>query len=127
MKAQQIKQQARATVKSALQENPYTYKNENGDSVKSVFLGTVFGIMPSGKYYMPFACSNVDSCPRCKGEGQTKSLKHCTYCDGMGNREAYEDSLMADYLEYYANKQNGWIESGDGDPCDLFVCWNDDN
>jgi hypothetical protein len=34
-----------------------------------VWLGTVFGLTPSGKYYMPFACSNVAGCDACKGTG----------------------------------------------------------
>jgi hypothetical protein len=36
---------------------------------RQVFIGTVFGLSPSGKYYLPFACSNVDPCPRCGGRG----------------------------------------------------------
>jgi len=36
--------------------------------VKSVFLGTVFALVPSGKYYTPWACGNVEVCPDCKGE-----------------------------------------------------------
>jgi len=36
---------------------------------RRVFLGTVFSLTPSGKYYLPFACSNVEPCPRCKGSG----------------------------------------------------------
>lgn len=27
--------------------------------MKTVWLGTVMGLAPSGKYYLPFACSNV--------------------------------------------------------------------
>jgi len=34
-----------------------------------VYLGTVFSLMPSGKFYMPWACSNVEPCPRCQGRG----------------------------------------------------------
>jgi hypothetical protein len=36
---------------------------------QSIYLGSVFNIMPSGKYYMPFACSNVAPCDRCEGQG----------------------------------------------------------
>lgn len=38
-------------------------------SVRRVYLGTVFSLTPSGKYYLPFACSNVEGCPQCKGAG----------------------------------------------------------
>jgi hypothetical protein len=41
----------------------------------SLYLGTVFSLTPSGKYYMPFACSNVDPCPRCNGTGEQKNHK----------------------------------------------------
>ena len=37
--------------------------------IRSIFFGTVMGSTPSGKYYLPFACSNVDPCPVCKGQG----------------------------------------------------------
>jgi len=37
---------------------------------RQVFLGTVFSLTPSGKYYMPWACSNVEPCTVCKGAGQ---------------------------------------------------------
>jgi hypothetical protein len=40
-----------------------------------VFLGTVFGIMPSGKYYMPWACGNVAGCRQCGGTGDVKNGK----------------------------------------------------
>jgi hypothetical protein len=36
------------------------------------FLGSVFSITPSGKFYMPFACSNVMGCKRCRGTGSVK-------------------------------------------------------
>lgn len=122
MNRRQIKRQARELIKSAMcdlrtaeVEDRYADVFQNEDmQVKSVFLGTVFHIMPSGKYYQPFACSNVDPCGRCKGEG-------CEYCGHLGSREAYEDSLMDEYLQEYANKAGAWVESGEGDPCDLFL------
>lgn len=36
---------------------------------RSCFLGTVFTLYPSGKYYTPWACSNVAPCPECQGRG----------------------------------------------------------
>jgi hypothetical protein len=35
--------------------------------VRRVYLGTVFGLTPSHKFYMPFACSNVWGCDVCHG------------------------------------------------------------
>lgn len=38
--------------------------------VKRVYLGTIFGLTPSGKFYASFACSNVaGDCPACNGVG----------------------------------------------------------
>lgn len=83
--------------------------------VGQAYLGTVFALTPSGKYYMPFACSNVVSCPECGGDGHARELcqvcytnnpnngvdcenchevrsaresimEKCQYCDGMGAR-----------------------------------------
>ena len=59
-------------------------------------IGSVFSVMPSGKYYMPWACSNVTL------------------------REAERDERYMAALERAADKFGGWIESGEGDPCDLF-------
>lgn len=39
------------------------------------FLGTVMNIYPSGKFYTPWARSNVDLCPVCKGECSIKNAK----------------------------------------------------
>ena len=45
--------------------------DDNGMQERSVFVGTVFDLMPSGKYYTPWACSNVaGDCPVCHGTGQ---------------------------------------------------------
>ena len=93
----------------------------DGNVIASLFVGTVFSLTPSGKYYLPFACSNVELCPRCKGTGQTKNGKHCTWCDGLGSREAYLDELWNDTLEEKASEYDLFLFSGEGDPCDIFV------
>ncbi len=36
------------------------------------FLGSVFSLTPSGKFYAPFACSNVAGCKKCRGTGSVK-------------------------------------------------------
>lgn len=48
---------------------------ERGREVRRVWLGTVFGLTPSGKFYAPFACSNVMGCDSCKGVGSVLSRK----------------------------------------------------
>lgn len=70
---------------------------EPGRQERRVFLGTVMALYPSGKYYMPFACSNITE------EEGDKDQEW---------REAVEEDFTA--LGYS-------LENGDGDPCDLFA------
>ncbi len=44
-------------------------ENDDGDPVGMSYLGSVMSLVPSGKYYTPFASSNVDACEKCSGEG----------------------------------------------------------
>lgn len=101
------------------------YETSEGDFVKSVYLGTVFGIFPSGKYYMPWACSNLELCPMCHGSEVVKEdngkLISCPFCGGMGSREAYEDEIFRETLEEEAEKHGCRVESGEGDPCDILL------
>ena len=99
---------------------------EEGQEHRSICMGTVFSVMPSGKFYVPWACGNVVLCPRCKGGGVRHSLltgapAYCTYCSGLGSREAFEDEVMWEWLEHYADKVGCYVESGEGDPCDIFL------
>jgi hypothetical protein len=71
-----------------------------GSVYRSTFLGTVFSIFPSGKYYMPWACSNVTE------------------------EEAENDSIFSEVLERVAGEMGGSVESGEGDPCDLFFTFD---
>lgn len=58
---------------------------EDEDVIGWAYLGTL--INPSGKYYLPFACSNVDSCHSCKGSGINRIKKEtCPICRGSGKR-----------------------------------------
>lgn len=149
----------------------------DGNLIVSFYLGSL--INPSGKYYLPFACSSVTDCSVCHGTGHTKKLypcqyctngkryvsdirkagyihimiditegriptftdeigeyiicvscngsgmihKDCKYCGGLGSREAYEDSVFWEYMDNYASKHGGYIESGESDPCDTFLCF----
>ncbi len=106
-------------------ENEESYKDLDGNILKSVFIGTCFNIMPSGKYYMPFACSNVEKCSNCGGKGEiinpNDEIVECPVCHGVGSEEVYKDQVMQEALEDYANKYDAFVHSGEGDPCDMFV------
>lgn len=82
--------------------------------VRSCYVGTVFSLTPSGKYYMPFACSNVDACEKCEGYG-------CEVCGYLGSVEAYADQLFWEVAELLADEYGLVIESSEGDPCDVLV------
>lgn len=146
-------------------------EREDGEDgqTRSVYLGSVFSLTPSGKYYLPFACSNVEACPNCGGRGSRRSgvprriarkyragsrahlraIKRmraagadCTFppldrimrlrdrfpltiaceaCGGVGSREAYLDEMWNETVEEELSARGLSLESGEGDPCDLFA------
>lgn len=69
------------------------------DGVMRCFLGTVFSLTPSGKYYTAFASGNVT------------------------DEEIAKDQLWWERMEDEAAGFDTWIESGEGDPCDIYICW----
>lgn len=60
---------------------------------------TVFNLYPSGKYYTPWANSNVNEV------------------------EVLLDELWRAELDEWASRCNVYITGGEGDPCDLFMGW----
>lgn len=70
---------------------------DDGEMIGQCYLGTVMGLLPSGKYCMPW-CSNQTS------------------------HDEQRDSAYFEALEEVADENGMWIESGEGDPCDLYAC-----
>ena len=66
-------------------------------SAKSTFLGTVFALCPSGKYYTPWANSNVDY------------------------DEAILDACWYDAMDEVFEKHGFYVSSGEGSSTDLFA------
>jgi hypothetical protein len=83
-------------VKESLKEAD-VQRDIDGDLIRLVFLGTVFALYPSGKFYTPWACSNVEKW------------------------EAEVDEIYGEVLEAEASELGCWIASGEGDPCDIFI------
>lgn len=52
-----------------------TAPHDEDEEERSIYLGSVFSLTPSGKFYMPFACSNVAACDSCKGSGHVLNVK----------------------------------------------------
>jgi len=100
-------------VKESVTEPMWGIYMEEGRRVRSIYLGTVMSLAPSGKYYTLWA-SNLSLCPECKGEG-------CKYCGGVGSREGWEDAIFFDSLKQELEKLGLELEVGKSDPCDLFV------
>lgn len=65
--------------------------------VGSCYLGSVMALTPSGKFYMPWTTNQTA-------------------------RDVDRDSRWYAALDKAATKYDGWIESGEGDPTDLYFC-----
>ena len=64
--------------------------------IASAFLGSVFALYPSGKYYMP-------------------------WCTNQTIKDMVRDQAYNDALEEVAESNGMWITCGEGDPCDIFA------
>lgn len=84
-------------IKRELNGTEESVEDECGNKVKALFLGSVFSLTPSGKYYTPWACGNVDE------------------------EEAKEDEEWWEALEKKAEENGLYITSGEGDPTDIIV------
>lgn len=170
----EIREMLSDAVESALSE-PCQEGGMGEGKAHYYYLGSVFSLTPSGKYYAPWATSNLSDCPRCKGKGTTRNTKGdpeeyarlsekactlrvatmqeygawcnggwpkerideieeiekqekavkpertCSWCGGMGSREAWLDSLWWEAVEEIAEDLGAAVTSGEGDPTDVFV------
>ena len=65
-----------SAVRADLDSEDWQTANDGDDREERLsLLGSCFSLTPSGKYYMPFACGNVDPCGTCGGSG-TVGRKH---------------------------------------------------
>jgi len=76
---------------------PERWAEDRELSSYSECLGTCFSLAPSGKYYTPFANSNVDV------------------------KDVILDAAWYDALDDVAESHDMYITSGEGDPCDIFI------
>jgi hypothetical protein len=63
---------------------------------RSTYLGTVFSLIPSGKYYMP-------------------------WCSNFTDEEAQADEEWLNKIDKEFTERNIVLINGEGDPCDLFA------
>ena len=71
--------------------------DEDGNMIESYYVGTLFNIMPSGKYYMPWTSNQTWS-------------------------DIVKDTYFSEKLEEKLDDLSMWLESGEGCSTDLFVC-----
>lgn len=70
----------------------------NKTSHRMIYVGSCFALAPSGKYYMPWAHSNVSA------------------------KEALKDEIYWEAFTDWLEEHDLWFESGEGDPTDVFIC-----
>ena len=73
-------------------------ENWDGEPYSASMLGSVFSIMPSGKYWTFWDCGN------------------------MTREEMIKDTAFTKALNEIAEENDCWIESGEDDLCNLFIC-----
>ncbi len=66
--------------------------------IQSIWIGTVFSLHPSGKYWTCISHANVT------------------------DAEAEADIAWCNLLEAEAEARDCWVELGEGDPCDVYIC-----
>lgn len=102
-----VKRAARRFIKAEilnLQAKGDVSDNEEGEKVRSLYIGNVFQLMPSGKYYQPWARSNVTPCPRCKGKGIVSNK----YSDPAVHAVVYEHESALRF--HMVHTYGMWIE-----------------
>ena len=111
-----------------LAEEEPQFDEENDTWFKQICLGSVMSILPSGKYYTPFACSNVEICSVCAAAGHVPCTKDnpCWHKDDSEDTEEYHCEACQDARWYeQAEKELDYIGAclifGEGDPTDLLV------
>jgi DnaJ-class molecular chaperone len=96
--------------------------NEDGYKIGMSYLGSL--INPSGKYYLPFACSNLDLCHSCKGTGNNPhKTEECPICNGIGKR-FISVIKMQGYTAILDNINMGNIQTFMGEDGEYFICHN---
>lgn len=108
------------SIKKELEETPWEDGDVDGIKVRRVFLGTVMSLTPSGKFYTPFACSNVQACRTCADANEGPCDEE-TPCSEEGHCEVCRDARWHQEAESDLQSINANLESGEGDPCDLFA------
>jgi hypothetical protein len=89
-------------IKELIEKEPWEDDPENrGSQLRTVHLGSIFSITPSGKVYAPFANSNVAGCDGCNGTGHTRSK----YKHRVQKKRAARQRVRAKWVKIYGYYQ----------------------
>ena len=117
-------------LKKELKKEVPEYDEMNDQWFVQIYLGSVMNILPSGKYYMPFACSNVEICNTCTNAGSVPCTEQdpCKYPNDDSSDiqedyhcEACQDARWHKQAEEELDSIGAFLVSGEGNPTDLFV------
>jgi hypothetical protein len=87
-----------ATIKALEKEEIVRLDSFEGEGyIRRIYIGSVCGIFPSGKFYMPW----------------TSNQNH---------RDVYRDEIFREVLEEMLEEENCTLENGEGSIDDLFIC-----
>lgn len=82
------------------------FEDEEENRYQSIYLGSSYNVMPSGKYYLPFAHSNLDICEKCDGSGQIDNPKGKTKSYNRAERQI--KILIKKLSDTYWNMPEGY-------------------
>jgi len=100
-------------------------------SYRQVYIGTIMCLTPSGKYYTPWACSNVEVCKECAecADVPCTADRPCDRegAEGSGHCEACLDAAWWAQLEEDLEDINAWVVPSEGCATDVLVVtpWDD--
>lgn len=100
---------------------------EPGLETRLLFIGTVMALTPSGKYYQPWACSNVEACEACVNvEPPCDEDIRCKGATGdpltgEGHCEVCRDAAWKEQFEKEADNNGYFVTSGEGNATDILV------
>jgi hypothetical protein len=104
------------------------FDEENDMWTKRIYIGSVMNLLPSGKYYTPFACSNVEVCAACckAHDVPCNEDSPCTPPDDYEGTDEYHceacrDARWYEQAEEELNSIDAYIFSGEGNATDLFI------
>jgi hypothetical protein len=93
-----------------------------GNRIQRTFLGEVTNLYPSGKFYTPWANSNVEICLTC-AKAQDLPCDETSPCSTLPDHhcEACKDAEWMNQAAWELASIGAFLESGEGDSCNLFA------